>query len=208
MFISHQTDKYTYYDSVCLALEGGIRLIQLRMKEASQENVIALAEKVRIECAKYNATLLIDDHVELVKQCGFDGVHIGKDDMPIDAARAVLGKDKIIGATANTFEDIVLAAKMGADYIGLGPFSYTKTKKNLATILGFEGYRNIISKLQKAKITIPVYAIGGITLQDVQPLMAMGLYGVAVSGSIVSASNPIAMAKDFSTFAADFNTTI
>jgi thiamine-phosphate pyrophosphorylase len=203
MFIAHQTDKYSYYDSVCLALEGGIRLIQLRMKDSAMQDIVAVAAKVKAECAKYNATLMIDDHVELVKPYSFDGVHLGKEDMPIDDARTALGKDVIIGATANTFEDVVRATEMGADYIGLGPFSYTKTKAKLAAILGIEGYANIISKLHKAKINIPIYAIGGIRLQDVRPLMATGLYGIAVSSSILLASNPIAMAKDFSTFATE-----
>ena len=86
-FITHYTDRYTYLDSVRIALEGGCRWIQLRMKEASAEEIIPIAKKAREMCHKYEATFVIDDHVELVKLIGADGVHLGKNDMPIAEAR-------------------------------------------------------------------------------------------------------------------------
>jgi thiamine-phosphate pyrophosphorylase len=124
----------------------------------------------------------------LAKQIVADGVHLGLSDMNIAEARAILGKTKIIGATANTFEDIIYQINSGCDYIGLGPFQYTKTKKNLSQILGLEGYHSIITQLKDSQIEIPIYAIGGITLENVNALMETGIHGIAVSG-IITQSN-------------------
>jgi thiamine-phosphate pyrophosphorylase len=122
--------------------------------------------------------------VKLAKEINADGVHLGLTDTKIDEARAFLGTSKIIGGTANTFEDIQNHVKNGCDYIGLGPFRFTATKEKLSPILGLSGYFDILQKLKKAKIEIPVYAIGGITLRDVSPLMETGIHGIAVSGII------------------------
>ena len=116
-FITHFTASISYSDSARIALEGGCRWVQLRMKDASSEELKATAVQVQELCRQYGATFIIDDHVELVKQIGADGVHLGKLDMPIKEARERLGKDFIIGGTANTFEDIRQHAADGADYI-------------------------------------------------------------------------------------------
>ena len=112
--------------------------------------------------------------------------------MPIDQARAILGKDRIIGGTANTFEDIVSHWKAGADYIGCGPFRFTTTKKNLSPLLGLEGYRKIISRMEAEGIRIPVIAIGGITAEDIPSILATGVGGIAVSGTVLRAHDPAA----------------
>ena len=190
-FITHYTDRYTYLDSVRIALEGGCRWIQLRMKEASPEEIIPIAKEAMAMCRKYGATFIIDDHVELVKRLGADGVHLGKNDMPISEARRILGKDFIIGGTANTFEDVRMHAEAGADYIGCGPFRFTTTKKNLSPVLGLEGYADIVSKMKAEGINLPIVAIGGITKEDIPSLMKTGINGIALSGSILRAENPI-----------------
>lgn len=195
-FITHYTERYTYLDSVRIALEGGCRWIQLRMKEASPEEILPIALEALALCRKYNATFIIDDHVEIAKQIKADGVHLGKLDMPITEARKTLGKDFIIGGTANTFEDIQMLYKDGADYIGCGPFRYTTTKKNLSPILGLEGYRHIISQMKKTNIHLPIVAIGGITPKDIPSLMETGITGIALSGSILRAEHPIDEMKE------------
>ena len=195
-FITHYTERYTYLDSVRIALEGGCRWIQLRMKEASPEEILPIALEALALCRKYNATFIIDDHVEIAKQIKADGVHLGKLDMPITEARKTLGKDFIIGGTANTFEDIQMLYKDGADYIGCGPFRYTTTKKNLSPILGLEGYRHIISQMKKTNIHLPIVAIGGITQKDIPALMETGITGIALSGSILRAERPIDEMKE------------
>ena len=117
-FITHFTDSYSYYDSACMALEGGCRWIQLRMKDAPVSEVEQEALRLQHLCRDYGATFIIDDHVELVKKIHADGVHLGKKDMPVAEARKMLGKDFIIGGTANTFEDVKMHYEAGADYIG------------------------------------------------------------------------------------------
>lgn len=195
-FITHYTERYTYLDSVRIALEGGCRWIQLRMKEASPEEILPIALEALALCRKYNATFIIDDHVEIAKQIKADGVHLGKLDMPITKARKTLGKDFIIGGTANTFEDIQMLYKDGADYIGCGPFRYTTTKKNLSPVLGLEGYCHIISQMKKTNIHLPIVAIGGITPKDIPSLMETGITGIALSGSILRAEHPIDEMKE------------
>ena len=198
-FITHYTDRYTYLDSVRIALEGGCRWIQLRMKEASPEEIIPIAKEAMAMCHKYGATFIIDDHVELVKLLGADGVHLGKNDMPISEARRILGKDFIIGGTANTFEDVRMHAEAGTDYIGCGPFRFTTTKKNLSPVLGLEGYTDIVSKMKAEGINLPIVAIGGITKEDIPSLMKTGITGIAISGSVLRAENPIEEMKEIIT---------
>lgn len=128
-FITHFTDTYSYLDSARMALEGGCRWVQLRMKHASDEETEAVALEVQKLCRTYGATFLIDDRVELVRKLKADGVHLGKNDMPIAEARKILGKDFLIGGTANTFDDVRAHYEAGADYIGCGPFRFTTTKE-------------------------------------------------------------------------------
>ena len=195
-FITHYTEKYSYLDSVRIALEGGCRWIQLRMKEASPKDILPIAKEAMSLCRKYDATFIIDDFVELAKQIGADGVHLGKNDMPIAKARKILGKDFIIGGTANTFEDVQMLYKAGANYIGCGPFRFTTTKKNLSPILGLEGYQQIISLMKEHKISLPLVAIGGITKEDIPSLMQTGISGIALSGSILRSENPTEEMKE------------
>lgn len=191
-FITHYTGRYTYFDSARMALEGGCRWIQLRMKEATEEEVEKEAIRVQDLCRQYGATFIIDDHVALAKKLHADGVHLGKKDMPIAEARKLLGKDFIIGGTANTFEDVQMHYAAGADYIGCGPFRFTTTKKNLSPVLGLEGYRNIVSRMKEAGINLPIVAIGGIAFEDIPTIMQTGVSGIALSGSILRADDPIA----------------
>lgn len=195
-FISHSNERCSYLDGIRLALEGGCKWVQLRMKDAPDEQVAQLGVQARELCDRYGAKLILDDRVELVAKTGADGVHLGKNDMPIAQAREILGPGKIIGGTANTFEDIVAHWKAGADYIGCGPFRFTTTKKNLSPILGLEGYRDIVARMKDAGITLPLVAIGGITAEDIPAILETGVDGIAVSGTVLRAEDPAAeMAK-------------
>lgn len=109
--------------------------------------------------------------------------------MPIAEAREILGATKIIGATANTFSDVMAAYHAGADYIGVGPFRFTTTKKNLAPILGLDGYRGIMAECRQKGMSLPVVAIGGIRLDDLNELHKTGVDGVAVSGLILNSDD-------------------
>ena len=194
-FISHFNGRYGYLDGIRLALEGGCRWVQLRMKDASAEEILACAKQAAPLCRSYDAVFLLDDHVELVERCGADGVHLGKHDLPVDEARAILGPERIIGGTANTLEDVLRLHRQGADYIGCGPFRFTTTKKQLSPVLGLEGYRSIVSGMREQGVDIPIVGIGGITPEDIDALMETGLDGIALSGTILGAEDPVAQTE-------------
>lgn len=190
-FITHSNNRYGYVDGARLALEGGCRWVQLRMKEATEAEFMAAAAEIGRLCKEHGATFVLDDHVEWVEKTGADGVHLGKNDMPIDEARKILGSDKIIGGTANTFEDVERLYRQGADYIGCGPFRFTTTKKNLSPLLGLEGYQHIVDQMKSHGINLPIVAIGGILESDIKSILATGVSGIAVSGGILNAENPV-----------------
>ena len=191
-FITHYNERYSYEDSAKIALEGGCRWIQLRIKDAEEKFLEQMALRVQSMCREYGATFIIDDNVLLAQKIGADGVHLGKNDMPVAQARQILGEKFIIGGTVNTFEDILYHLKNGTpDYFGCGPFRFTSTKKNLAPVLGFEGYRDIVLKMREKGVEIPLVAIGGIAKEDIPQLLECGVSGIALSGSIINAENPV-----------------
>lgn len=190
-FITHENQRFDYVEGAEMALRGGCKWVQLRMKDATDNKFLSIGRKVAALCCSYNATFLLDDRVHLVAELGADGVHLGKNDMPISEARRILGNEKIIGGTANTFADVQHLAAQGADYIGCGPFRYTPTKRNLAPVLGLEGYRNILKQMQQADISLPLIAIGGIVSTDIAALRDIGVSGIAVSGAVLEAADPI-----------------
>lgn len=192
-FITHHNDRYSYVDSARLALEGGCRWIQLRMKGANEALMFKTATIIQAMCKRCGATFIIDDDVMLARRIGADGVHLGKEDMPIAKAREILGRGYIIGATVNSFEDIAgVVSGADPDYFGCGPLRFTTTKQRLAPILGIEGYREIMCRMRAAEIAIPLVAIGGVTKEDIPSLLRCGVAGIALSGSILQADDPIA----------------
>lgn len=168
--------------------------MQLRMKDASDRAVMEAAEMLLTPIHACGGLLLIDDRVEVAARVGADGVHLGRDDMPPAEARAVMG-NAIIGATANTADHIRAAVEAGVDYIGLGPFRYTTTKKRLAPVLGADGYREALSSCGAG--LPPVVAIGGITPDDMETLASTGVWGVAVAGAIAHSADPVAATERF-----------
>jgi thiamine-phosphate pyrophosphorylase len=189
MFITHKNEKYSYLSSGLMALECGIKFIQLRMKDYEDEKVIEVAKELAKECNKQGALLTVDDRINLLSTNLFSGIHLGKEDMEIGKAKDITKQKYILGATANTIDDIINAYQKGASYIGLGPYKYTTTKKKLSTILGLNGYKDIIKELRDKGINIPIYAIGGIEVEDLQELKETGVYGVALSSVILNSNN-------------------
>ena len=187
--ITHPVNGRSEIEGARLSLEGGCKWVQLRMKETPVEEVKKVSLELLPLCKQYEAVMIIDDHVELAKEVGADGVHLGKMDMNPKDARAILGDGFIIGGTCNSFDDI-LAIKDDVDYIGCGPFRFTTTKKKLAPVLGLEGYQEIVWKCREQGINIPIVAIGGITKDDVRKVLHSGPNGIAISGGILSVADP------------------
>ena len=180
-----------------LACQGGVRWVQLRVKNQPYDAWKQLALDTQAVCRRHGATFIINDNPALALETGADGVHLGQQDMPPTEARALLGAGFIIGGTANTFTDIQRLAAAGVDYVGLGPFRFTSTKEKLSPILGPEGYADIMRQCRQAGLTVSIIGIGGITLADVELLFGTGLHGIAVSGGIGGAPNPVEAARLF-----------
>lgn len=190
-FITHPSDRYTIPEEVQMAIEGGCKWIQLRMKDATYDEMKSTALEIIPMCRENDIILVIDDNVELVNELRVHGVHLGKNDMDPRKAREILGPHAIIGVTANTADDILSFRGIDVDYVGVGPFRHTTTKKNLAPVIGLDGYKDIVAKVTAAGNKLPLVAIGGITLEDVTGIMATGVQGIAVSGSIINAPDPV-----------------
>ena len=165
------------------ALRGGATMVQLREKNISEEELISEAKELLSICHRYAAPLLIDNDVEACTSSGADGVHLGQSDMPVREARALLGPDRIIGATAHNAEEAVRAEQDGADYLGSGAAFVTRSKSD-AVPIRFETYRAITSSVK-----IPVCAIGGINAENIEKLAGYGLSGVAVIEGIFAQEN-------------------
>lgn len=196
-FITNNPDKYSVAEQVQMAIEGGCRWIQLRMKDASDEEVRQVALELIPMCQENDTFLIIDDRVELVNELRVSGVHLGKDDMDPLKARELLGPHAIIGITANTAGDILKYKGKDVDYVGLGPLRFTTTKKNLSPEIGIDGYKAIVDEVRAAGVELPIVAIGGITLDDVAPIMQTGVNGIAVSSAIVNAVDPVDETSQF-----------
>lgn len=169
------------------ALDHGIKWIQVRWKNAPENEFIKLCEISKKLCSDNQTVCIINDHVQIAKEIDADGVHLGLKDTSIEIARHVLGTNKIIGGTANTISDVLQRMNEPCDYIGLGPLRFTSTKEQLSPILGFEGYEEIIQNLKERSLEIPkIFAIGGVVLNDIELLQPIGIYGAAVSGQITN----------------------
>jgi len=188
-FITDGADPNAHYEQMAKACEGGCKWVQLRIKDFNEDAWLNLALKAKDITDKFNARLIINDNVDIAKKIGAAGVHLGKNDVSVSQARELMGNGFIIGGTANTFSDIVRVSSEGADYIGLGPYRFTATKKKLSPVLGIKGYTSILEKVQKENILTPVVAIGGIKEDDINLILQAGLYGVAVSSMIVNADD-------------------
>ncbi|MFN8436503.1 MAG: thiamine phosphate synthase [Cytophagales bacterium] len=187
-FISNDFSR-SHIQNIELACKAGLKWIQLRAKNIDLESYIELAENAQNICVKYNAQLIINDNWHVAESIIADGVHVGLNDTPVNQVRNKLGDSYIIGGTANTLDDVVHHVSNGADYVGLGPYKFTNTKNNLSPILGLVGYEKIINNLQKQNIKIPIIAIGGINLEDIQSLKDVGVHGIAFSTLITESEN-------------------
>ncbi|NOU58676.1 thiamine phosphate synthase [Marinifilum sp. JC070] len=188
-YITQDHPELSHSMQAKLAFEKGIEAVQIRMKNSSEKEILTEARMAMQYADEMDGTLIINDSIAIAKEIGAHALHLGLNDTPIDEARKILGAEIIIGGTANTLEDIVIQKSRGADYVGLGPFRHTSTKKNLSPILGLEGYQNILSKMNEKGLEIPIVAVGGILLEEIELLQNAGLYGLAISGALLKTLN-------------------
>lgn len=196
-YITSTSSPVSVVEQVRQVLEGGCRWIQVRMKDATDEEISKAMEEIKPMCLDKEAFLILNDRVELAKTLDVGGVHLGKMDMLPSKARLVLGPAAVIGVTANTIEDVMAVRALDIDYIGIGPYRFTETKKNLAPVLGLEGIRAICEDMRQREINIATVAVGGIRPEDVVPLMETGVNGLAVSGAIAFAPDIKAATEEF-----------
>lgn len=184
-YISEGKTAEDQLNNITQALDHGADWIQIRWKNVKDRDFLILGHQVMKLCQQYNAVCIINDALMVAKELDADGVHLGLADTTIAEAKRILGQKKIIGGTANTLNDIIQRKNEDCNYIGLGPFRFTTSKEKLSPILGLKGYRDIFQSLKRMGIMPPpIFAIGGIELEDIEELYPTGIYGVAISGLI------------------------
>lgn len=188
-YISQAPAAGSHLTAIEKVLQRGVKWIQLRVKEQPEEEVLQLARAASLLCRSYGAKLIVNDYPGVALAVAAYGVHLGLDDMPVTEARAILGDGTCIGGTANTFADVRRRVEEGVDYIGLGPYRFTTTKKNLSPVLGITGYELILRQMREAGMTTPVIAIGGIEQPDIELLLSAGVHGIAVSGLLTRSND-------------------
>ena len=189
-YISQGETPKEHLENIQKACTYGAELVQLRLKDLSPKKVLKAAEEAREITSHYQTRLIINDYYKIAKEVKADGVHLGKNDTCPTIAKKHLGDYYFVGGTANTIQDCEALIKKNVDYIGLGPFRFTKTKDNLSPIVGYKGYLAILEEL---KTDTPIIAIGGITLEDVPEILSTGVHGIAASGEINKDFNNIGL---------------
>lgn len=182
------TDRYwlgnhTLAQDVEAALKGGATMIQLREKTLCDADFLAEAKVIKALCAQYNVPFIINDNVAIARACDADGIHVGQRDMEADDVRALIGSTKLLGVSAQTVEQALLAQSMGADYLGVGAVYTTGTKAD-ADNVSMDTLTDIC-----AAVDIPVVAIGGITQENLSGLSGTGIAGIAVVSAIFAAED-------------------
>lgn len=180
------TETEILIESICKMFNEGTPLIQIRNKKMTPQQITSVAREVVKESRRLNLTTIVNDNPHIAIAAGADGVHLGREDMSPTEARALMGNNYIIGGTANTFEDVARLHSQGVDYIGLGPFRFTTTKERLSPILGLDGYEKIIKQCREQNINTPIVAIGGVSSEDIVPLMQSGIWGIALSSGLTT----------------------
>lgn len=188
-YISQGKTVQEQTENIRSALNAGCRWVQLRFKNAENNELSDLAVQVKKMCSAYQATFILNDRVDIAKKTDADGVHLGLLDTSIAEARSILGENKIIGGTANTIQDVMMRISEECDYIGLGPFRFTSTKEKLSPVLGLDKIALIMKAVLSGEKQVPIYAVGGIIRDDVVEIMGTGVFGIAVSGAITTHPN-------------------
>jgi thiamine-phosphate pyrophosphorylase len=193
-YLTQDLPNRSHIEQAEIACSAGANWLQYRCLTKTDEELIAEISQIADICDDWGATLILTNHYHLLDKVDAQGVHIEDFDADFKSIREAIGEDKTFGASATNLEALLKVQATGVvDYCGYGPFRHTDTKPNNKPLLGFEGYR----QLQKQPIEIPVIAVGGITLNDVETLIQTGIYGIAVSAAVNLAIDPGAAVKEF-----------
>jgi thiamine-phosphate pyrophosphorylase len=167
------------------ALDGGVKAVQLREKNLSGKALYYLAEKSKALCRRYHARLFINDRVDVALAVEADGVQLGKTSLPVETARALIGTDKLIGYSTHALAEAQQAEQSGADFVLFGPVYFTPSKASFGSPQGLAPLKELV-----AKISLPVYAIGGIKPESIADLECVGIRGVALISAVIGATDP------------------
>jgi thiamine-phosphate pyrophosphorylase len=193
-YLTQDLPDRSHAAQVQMACESGANWIQYRCLTKPEDELIHEINEVAGICDDWGATLILTNHYHLLDKVDAQGVHIEDPEADLNAIRSVIGSDKTLGASATTITGLLKIQALGVvDYCGYGPFAYTETKPNNEPLLGFDGYR----RLGKFAIDIPVIAVGGIQLTDVEQLLNTGIFGIAVSSAVNLAVDPKLAFKEF-----------
>jgi thiamine-phosphate pyrophosphorylase len=178
-------NRFTHYEIAQMAITGGADIIQFRDKKMGTREQLAVAQEIAALCKKNGVLFIVNDRVDIALFSEADGVHLGGEDLPVRQARKLMGSKKIIGGTAHNLAEAIAAEKDGADYLGYGHIFPTGSKMKTTSPAGVNKLREVC-KIVK----IPVFAVGGIDIDNVQSVMEAGAWGVAVIGAVVKSENP------------------
>jgi thiamine-phosphate pyrophosphorylase len=193
-YLTQDLPHRSHIQQAQIACEAGANWVQYRCVTKTDEEMIAEIHQIASICDDWGATLILANHYHLLDKVDAQGVHIEDLDADFAAIREAITDEKTLGASATNVEALLRIQNTGVvDYCGYGPFAHTDTKPNNKPLLGYNGYR----ELEKQPIEIPVVAVGGVELSDVRPLMATGIYGVAVSAAVNLSLDPGGMVKEF-----------
>jgi len=173
------------------AVKGGVTMVQLREKDCSTRDFVELATRLKESLKPFNVPLIINDRIDVALASDADGIHIGQSDMPYPIARMILGKDKIIGLSVETMEQVEEANQLDVDYIGISPVFSTPTKTDTFQPFGLDGVAKVMAITKH-----PAVAIGGINTTNAKDIFNAGAQGIAVVSAICSANNPRAAAEE------------
>ena len=193
-YLTQDLPHRSHAEQAHTACQAGANWVQYRCLTKTDAELIDEINEIATICDDWGATLILTNHYHLLDRVDAQGVHIEDFDADFAAIREHISDEKTLGASATNVEALLRVQNTGVvDYCGYGPFAHTDTKPNNKPLLGFQGYR----ELQKHPIDIPAIAVGGIQLNDVEPLLETGIYGIAVSGAINLSVNPGAALKEF-----------
>ncbi|MEO5912388.1 MAG: thiamine phosphate synthase [Pelobium sp.] len=196
-YLTQDLPQRSHTEQVQMACEAGAGWIQYRCLSKSDEEMLNELHTIASICDDWGTTLMVTNHFHLLPLADIQGVHMEDMDIDLREIREIIGGNKTLGASANTYEQVVNHIQHTADYVGCGPFGESLTKPNSFAHFGIKGYQDMVENLKKNKLEIPLIAVGGIALENVGTLLETGIYGIAVSGAINISNNPVEAYKAF-----------